>query len=109
MAVHSAFAVPVTLYRKAAPREAVILQYPLTARLHNRVAVNSDPLNGGYASIVEGVTRAIFNRQELEANGIALQKDDIISFDAPYNVRVRLATKDPANGPVVEKWSVEKR
>lgn len=59
----------------------------------------------GYATIVEGVTRLIFNREELAAKNVTLRQRGRISIPA-YNMRLELDTRDPYDGPVTEKWSV---
>lgn len=106
--VHSTFAVPVSYYDKGS-RTPRVLENPVTARLHNRIAVAPDPVAGGYAQIVEGVTRVIFSRDNLTLAGVAPKQGDKISFGPPYNVVVVLDVKDTPNGPVTEKWSVSRR
>lgn len=103
-AVHSAFAVPVLFY-PGGSTVAASPENPLMARLHNKVQISADPLSGGYAQIVEGVTRVIFDRDTLQAAGIAPRQGDVVEFTA-YKVRVRLDTRDTPNGPVTDRWSV---
>jgi hypothetical protein len=108
--VHNAFALPV-LYYLAGTTTALALASPLTARLHNKVVLPPSPETGGYAQMLEGVTKVLFNRQQLNALGVVPAQGDYLQFtDYPLYaggfVTATLDVRDPRNGPVVDKWSV---
>lgn len=103
--IHAAFAVPCVLFRDPVSTN-------LTARLHDKMTVGGD-LNGeGYASIIEGVIRAVFNREELATAGVTLARGDNITFPnyqgTGQDVVLVLDARDEYDGPITEKWSVGK-
>lgn len=110
--VHSAFAVPCVLARGTRGGSA---DFPLTARFHNRMVLGGDIASEGYAGIIEGVQRVIFNREQLLVSGylgaaLVLARGDQITF-ADYNgsgqsVTIVLDVRDPYDGPIDEKWTV---
>lgn len=105
--VQQTFAVPCVLQTGAG-------SFTVTARHHNKMALGGDIAGEGYASIIEGINRVIFNREELSAldDGIGVtpaRGDRVIFFD--YNgtgldVTVELDARDPFDGPIDEKWTV---
>lgn len=101
-AVHEIMAVP-CFY--SAPDDDTEIE--LTARLHDRIMVGGATGGDGpgYATIIEGVTRAIFNREELEAAGVTLRKRGRVTFP-DYEVTLQLDIRDPYEGMILEKWSV---
>lgn len=105
-AVHATFAIPVSYVPKGTttPLETA-LGTPLTARLHNRVQVQADALSGGYAQIIEGITKCVFNVEELAAQGIIPAKGDKVTF-VEYGITVILDTRDTPNGPINDIWNV---
>lgn len=102
-AVHAAFAVPCVLTSGGVP-------FNITARLHNRMAIGGDIHSEGYATIIEGVTRAILNREQLAAVGATPAREDSLTFPnflgQGQDVVVILDARDPYDGPIDEKWSV---
>lgn len=98
--VHETFAVP-CLY--LAP--GAITRVPLTARLHSKMVVGGDLAGGGYATVIEGVTRAVFNREALKAAGVSLRKRGQVTF-LDYQQSFELDVRDTFEGTVTEKWSV---
>lgn len=98
-AVHEAFAVP-GLY--SGPGGIATVE--VTCRFHDRRVVGGD-ISAGYATIVEGVTRLVFNREELRAKGVTLRQRGRVLLPE-YNMRLELDQRDPYDGPVTEKWSV---
>lgn len=105
--VHGALSVPCT-YTGPDTGAATV---EITARLHDRIMVGGQGGGEqGYATIIEGVTRCIFNREDLTAAGITLQKRGRITFP-DYNGQgldmvAILDARDSYDGPVTEKWSV---
>lgn len=98
-AVHKALAVP-CFYTSVNGGARLAI----SARLHDKRVVGGD-IGGGYATIIEGVTRAIFNREELISAGITLRKRDRITFP-DYTLSFELDVRDAFDGPVDEQWSV---
>lgn len=98
-AVHKTLAVP-CLYRGPGG----LAEVAITARLHDRIVQGGDA-SGGYATIIEGVTRAVFDREELTAKGVTLRKRGRVTFP-DYGVTLELDVRDAYDGPVTEKWSV---
>lgn len=105
--VHRAYAVPINFYPRGVSAP-LALQNPLTARLHNKIKIDADPLGGGYAQIVDTNTRVLFDQEDLDAAGVAPKEGDIIEFP-DYDMRVRLDIRDQGNGPIIQKWTVSKR
>lgn len=109
--VHQVFALPCSLARGFRDGSGPIL---LTARLHDKLAVGGDLAGGGYATIIEGVTRAIFNREELATADaglpVVLERGDHVTFfnyqGIGHDVTVELDARDPYDGPINERWSV---
>lgn len=109
--VHSAFAVPCLLARGERDGSGDI---SLTARFHNRMALGGD-LNGeGFASIIEGIQRVIFDREDfataLDGGQLTLVRGDMLTFPdymgTGQNLVVVLDARDPYDGPVNEAWAV---
>jgi hypothetical protein len=96
--VHEAFAVPCQ-YRASASDQPT----DLTARLHTRIVVGGE--NGSYASIIEGVTRVVFDREELAAKSVVLRRNGLVTFP-DYGQSFVLDIRDPQSGPVTEKWAL---
>lgn len=102
-ALHRAFCVSATYKDNSLAAPA-----PLSVRWHNKT-LNLQGLDGsGYAELVGGGERAIFNRDELAEAGITLQPGGVITITEPgyNNVRLILAADEPIVGPVEEIWQV---
>lgn len=80
----------------------------LSARLHTRIQVGGDGGNAGYATIIEGVTRIVFNREQLADKGLVLRKNGRIEFP-DYGSNFVLDIRDTYAGKITEKWSVSER
>lgn len=80
----------------------------LSVRWHNKQALYGDFDNAGYANVIEGNERIIFDRDELRTKGIALQEGDSITItDTGYKGAVLfLRVRIPVQGPVEEIWEV---
>lgn len=96
--VHETFAVLIQ-YRNSPSDEPT----DLMARLHTRIVVGGE--NGQYASIIEGVTRVVFDREELAEKGIVPRRNAVVTFP-DYGQSYVLDIRDPLSGPVTEKWSL---
>jgi len=109
--VHSRFAVPCTVATGSRGGSGDV---PLTARFHNKMALGGDILSEGYANIIEGIQRVIFNREEFvtAVNGgqLTLSRGDVVTFPnymgPNQDLVVVLDARDPHDGPIDEKWSV---
>lgn len=105
--VHATFAVPCVLQTGEGSWNA-------TARLHNKMAIGGDIESQGYAGIIEGINRVIFNREELnaldEGLGVIPARGDRVTFPdhngSGMDVTVELDARDPYDGPIDEKWTV---
>lgn len=111
--VHSAFAIPCVLVPASqtvgfdrdfdGPFDG---GYSLTARLHERVETASGERAAlGYATIMEHVSRVIFNREELADLSLTPARLDYVSFP-DYGKAVKLNARVPYDGPVDEIWTV---
>jgi hypothetical protein len=56
-------------------------------------------------TIIEGVTRVIFDRAELAAKTVAPKRKAVVTFP-DYGSSFLLDARDPRSGPVTEKWSL---
>ena len=82
----------------------------VTARLHTKIVVGGDGGNAAYATIIEGVTRAIFDREELAVLGIVLVRNARVTFpeyaDGLNAFVFVLDNRDTSDGPITEKWTL---
>lgn len=74
------------------------------ARLHSRMMVGGGE-GAGYATIIEGVTHVIFNKEELIVLNVIPKRDAFVTFP-DYSQTFVLDMRDPRAGPIVEKWSL---
>lgn len=101
--VHSTFRLSGVLRRKDTGVEIA-----LSVRYHNKIAMMGDLMEAGYADVIDGVDRLIFDRNELTEKNIVLRADDTVKLvdDGFENIRLRLVAQEPINGPVEVKWQV---
>lgn len=110
-AVHDVFKVGAT-YQDHTMSQPV----PVSVRWHNKIGVIGQETNQGYAEVIEGVDRVIFNREELEQTKYItdnrmpitpIKGGRVTLMDALYNNAVLvLDSREPIVGPVDEVWSV---
>lgn len=110
-AVHKTFKVR-ALYQDQYMKEPI----PVSVRWHNKIGVIGQETNQGYAEVIEGVDRVIFNREELESiksiteSGnplVPIKGGRIQLVDALYNnATLVLDSREPIVGPVDEVWNV---
>lgn len=102
--VHNAFSVA------AAHTDVVsgVLTENLAVRWHNKQVLLGDLQDSGYASVIEGIERVIFDREELVAKGITLKSGDVITITAAgfENAKLILHEREPIVGPFEVKWWV---
>lgn len=80
----------------------------LRVRWHNKIARYGDLEGGGYAEVIEGVNRLIFDADELNEKGVVpVQGARVTLTDAAFNNTVLiLDTAEPRVGPVEVIWNV---
>lgn len=79
----------------------------LYVRWHHKIDRFGDPESAGYAEVIEGVERIIFDREELAAKGIVVGRNGIVTMDEDgVSVKLRLETQEPVEGPIEEIWNV---
>lgn len=80
----------------------------LRVRWHNKIARFGDLEDGGYAEIVEGINRLIFDADELDEKGIVLMKGAKVTLTDPgfNNAALVLDTAEPRIGPIEVIWGV---
>lgn len=100
-AVHDAFAVR-CLYRESKTSDPV----ELSARLHTRITVGGNEGNAGYATIIEGVTRVVFSRDELIEKNVIVKRNAMVTFP-DYGSSFAIDIRDPnQTNAVSERWSL---
>lgn len=105
--VHNAFAVPCILTNGDG-------SFPTVARLHTRMQLGGDIASEGYASIIEGVNRVVFNREQLAALdgglGVVPARGDQVVFTnyiaTGMDLALELDARDTYEGPIDERWAV---
>lgn len=97
--VHEVFALPC---RYTGPGEP---PRDLSVRFHdkNRQQVSVDTT--GWATIMEGVTRVVFNREELADKNVTPRVNGKVYFWV-NDLELKLVLMDPYDGPVEERWTV---
>lgn len=100
--VHDTFAVPATyLDSTMAAAETVAVRW------HNRLNLsgfgNLD--GGGYAQVLEGINRIVFDRDELAAKGLEIHNRGVVTIPK-LGMSFRLDTQDADSGPLVQTWTV---
>lgn len=103
-AVHSALSVHAR-YESYSPDVPAV---ELSVRWHNKIAVMGDLESGGYASVIEGIERIIFDRTELKKKGVHLDEGDRVYITAEGfdDVCLTLKTQEPIVGPVEVIWQI---
>ncbi len=87
----------------------------LTARWHNKTARPVGDLDsGGYAEIIAGIDRLVFNQANLDAPlqpdgstaaAVRLKRTGQVRFD-DYDITFSLDVLEPSDGPLNVYWSV---
>ncbi len=102
--IHRAFGVAAT----HTDNVSGVLTEGLSVRWHNKMAILGDLQDTGYASVIEGIERVIFDRKELQDKGIVLKAGDVITITAEgfENARLVIREQEPIVGPFEVKWWV---
>lgn len=106
--VHETLAVSAT-YQDSSISVPIVI----TARWLNKLSRIGDLENSGYADVIEGIDRVVFNAAL--ARSIPVKKGGVVTFTSYTNsdegmapVFV-LAAKQPTNGPYQEVWEVTRK
>lgn len=101
--VHNAFSVAAT---HTGHTSGVVTD--IAVRWHNKQVMLGDLQDSGYANVIEGIERIIFDRTELAEKGIVLNRGDVITITAIgfENARLILEDREPIVGPFEVKWQV---
>ncbi len=107
-AVHDTLAGP-ALYRGPAPDGApddfVPPVFELAVRWHNRLDRSGIGDEPGYAAVLEGINRVVFDQDELATKGLTLERLGRVTL-VKFGTVFRLDTREPSDGPINEVWSV---
>lgn len=108
-AVHTAFCVS-AVYKDP---DGVVSAEALKVRWHMRQTLAGQLDNGGYAEVVEGIEKIIFDKDELQALALTPERNGTITLMAPeYRLidgsqpEFVLQYQDEDTGPVEESWQV---
>lgn len=105
-ALHGAFS-----YEARYKDDTLNAAVPVKARWHNRIVLLGDYQDGGYANIIDGIERVIFDRDELAKAGITpIETGTVTILDHNLDVMavLTLDSREPYVGPVEEKWQVKR-
>lgn len=102
-AVHAAFSYSAT-YQDGTLDAAVGVQ----VRWHNRLVMLGDYDSSGYANIIDGIERIIFDRDELGSLGLTPRRGGkvVIIEEGMNSTTLTLDSKEKNVGPLEEKWVV---
>ena len=98
-AVHSTMGVAATYEDPSSP--GVV---GLRVRWHNRLALQGDLVEAGYANVVDGVNRVVFDKAELDEKGVVLSRGAELTM--PDGTVLILDHQEPVVGPVTVIWGV---
>jgi hypothetical protein len=97
--VHDTMSVPAVYENPALPGSV-----DLRVRWHNKIAINGDLVEAGYAEMIEGINRVIFEKAELDEKGVNLARGHKLTvWDGTV---LMLDSQEPAVGPVTVIWRV---
>lgn len=76
----------------------------LRVRWHNRIAIQGDLVEAGYANIIDGVNRVVFDKAELDEKGVILSRGGEVTMgDGTVLI---LDHQEPVVGPIEIIWGV---
>lgn len=76
----------------------------LAVRWHNRQIVDGG--GDGFAAVVEGLNRLIFDADELAAKGVTLRRNGLVTLVDYADMVVGLDILRPSDGPIGVVWDV---
>lgn len=89
--------------------DAGITNTPITVRWHNKLSVHGDLEREGYAQIIEGIDRLIFNSDELAAIPLTLARGGVVTIPQYQGAQFQLDTSAPTDGPLDLIWNVARK
>ena len=80
----------------------------LRIRWHNKISRVGDLLDTGYAEVIEGINRVIFNIPELTEKNVKPERGGQLLLTSPHfmGAVLILNAMEPTVGPIEEVWSV---
>lgn len=79
---------------------------PIRVRWHSKIDRFGDLESSGYAEVIEGIDRVIF--QATEARAVGVRSGGTVTIQALGGVQLTLGAQEPADGPYEEIWSASK-
>lgn len=88
----------------------MVVPEPLRVRWHNKLTEFGDIENTGYPMSIDTIDKVIFDRDELGAKGITINRGGRVKITADgFGGQVlSVDTRDPKAGPTEEIWLVGK-
>lgn len=82
----------------------------LRIRWHNKMGLHGDLGTDGYATLIDSVNRVIFDRDDLIANGLVIERGGVLTVTTSgyNNARLIIDSRDELSGPTEEIWLVAK-
>lgn len=102
-AVHAAFSYSASYFD-----DTLNAAVHVDVRWHNRIVMQGDYDQSGYAQIIDGIERIIFDRDQLGTLGIAPRRGGKVTItepQMPVTVLI-LDVREKHVGPLEEKWIV---
>lgn len=98
-----------TMGHAAAYSYGVQAAQAVTVRWHDKQVLQGALGDAGYSEVVEGIDRLIFNKTELVANSVVLNRGGKITLGAQWNnVVLNLEALEPTHGPEEVIWKVSR-
>lgn len=103
--VHSTLAIDATYKDDSLPQPRA-----LRIRWHNKMSQHGDLGTDGYSTYIDSVNRVIFDRDELVALGIVIDRGGLLTVTTPGydNAKLFIDSRDELAGPTEEIWLVAK-
>lgn len=104
-AVHAAFSYSATYIDDTLDTAVAV-----DVRWHNRLVLLGDYQDGGYASVIDGIEKVIFDREQLAEKGLTPRRNGIVVIMEPGfdSTTLYLDTRENYVGPIEEKWMVKR-
>lgn len=79
----------------------------LHVRWHDRLTMVGNVVDTGYADVLEGIDRIIFDREELVEKGVTLSREGRVKFGPAFqNIVLNLEALELTEGPINVVWKV---
>jgi hypothetical protein len=88
----------------------VTTDVPLKVRFHTRIKTFGDLVEAGYAEVLEGVNRLIFDRVEVASKNVTLKTGGKVTLqhEGYKDIVLVLDSQEPITGSVEVVWDVSK-